>query len=68
MHSNEYNLESTATGAVEMMAENSLTFLPLDDPKKEVSLSYLQYYYSFFFIFIVRLHKISSREGMMGLI
>ena len=68
MHSNEYNLESTATGAVEMMAENSLTFLPLDDPKKEVSLSYLQYYYSFFSIFIVRLHKISSREGMMGLI
>jgi hypothetical protein len=48
MHSNEYNSESTATGAVEMMAENSLTFLPLDDPKKEVSLFYLQYYYIFF--------------------
>ena len=42
MHSNEYNSESTATGAVEMMAGNSLTFLPLDDPKKEVSLFYLQ--------------------------
>jgi hypothetical protein len=31
-------IESTATGAVEMMAENSLTFLPLDDPKKEVNI------------------------------
>ena len=36
MHSNEFYSESTATGAIEMMAENSLTFLPLDDPKKDV--------------------------------
>ena len=30
-------LESTAKGAVEMMAENSLTFLPLYDPDKKVA-------------------------------
>jgi hypothetical protein len=35
-YSIQNNLESTAKGAVEMMAENSLTFLPLDDPEKKV--------------------------------
>ena len=32
----KYNLESTANGAQEMMGENSLTFIPFDDPPKAV--------------------------------
>ena len=32
----EIILESTARGALDMMAENSLTFLPLDDPEPKV--------------------------------
>jgi hypothetical protein len=28
--------ESTAKGALEMMGENSLTFIPFDDPPKKV--------------------------------
>ena len=30
-------IESTANGAVEIMSENSLTFLPLDDPEPKVA-------------------------------
>ena len=50
MHFNEYYSESTATGAVEMMTENSLTFLPLDDPKKEVCFQMYRFYASYFFM------------------
>ena len=32
-----FNIESTPKGAVDMMSENSLTFLPLDDPDKLVA-------------------------------
>ena len=38
-------LECSAKGAVEMMCESSLTFVPLDDPEKKVILAYCKIYW-----------------------
>ena len=53
LHDNIDNYpECTANGAKEMMAENTLTFLPLDDPDKNVMKNI------FLLIFIITLKRV----------